>query len=480
MMKKKIYLAIAMFSGLFLTSCDSILDKEPLSELIDKTTDTDKPFTAADAEAAMAAAYAGLKTSQAELMMLDYYVNGDAQSDNSHAGADNPDNFQIDDYKISSTNNNVSRDWRYFYGLVALCNNVIEKAPTAADLTPARRDEMIGEASFLRGWLYFGMVQLWGGVPIVTKPVPAISAENFEEVYKILYPDRKSLEEVYAQIIEDLVRAVNFAPTAYGPNKMRGTKYAAHAVLAKVYATINPHDWAKVNEHCDAVIAGGFSLLPVYDHLWDGNHENSAEAIFEMNCTDWNTGGNWGSSMFVGTDWKKFNTPTHNLVDAFDAAGDNVRKASSIKFQKVTSWTDAYWDTNNYPFCYKMRNTAGGQNQIFLRLADIYLLKAEALTELGQLDNVSGAQYYVNLVRSRVSLTPTTATTADALLTAIANERRLELAFEGHRWYDLKRTGKAVETMSALGYNINENKLLWPIPQGERDKNINLTQNPGY
>ncbi|HNB62384.1 MAG TPA: RagB/SusD family nutrient uptake outer membrane protein, partial [Saprospiraceae bacterium] len=119
-------------------------------------------------------------------------------------------------------------------------------------------------------------------------------------------------------------------------------------------------------------------------------------------------------------------------------------------------------------------------NQIFLRLADIYLLKAEALTELGQLDNVSGAQYYVNLVRSRVSLTPTTATTADALRTAIANERRLELAFEGHRWYDLKRTGKAVETMSALGYNINENKLLWPIPQGERDKNINLTQNPGY
>ncbi|MCO6461231.1 MAG: RagB/SusD family nutrient uptake outer membrane protein [Saprospiraceae bacterium] len=463
-----------------ITSCDSFLDKEPLSELIDKSVDTSAVFTAVDAEAAMAAAYSGLKTSQAELMMLDYYVNGDAQSDNSHAGADNPNNFQIDDYKISSTNNNVSRDWAYYYGLIALCNNVIEKAPGAVGLSKERADEMVGEASFLRGWLYFGMVQLWGGVPIVTKPVPEITSDNFAEVYSLLYPDRKTKEETYERIINDLNKAVELAPVAYGPTKMRGTKAAAHAVLAKVYATIEPHDWNKVNEHCDAVIASGFSLLPVYDQLWDGNHENSTESIFELDCTNWNTGGNWGSSMFVGTDWKKFNTPTHDLVNAFDAAGDVVRKNSSIKFQKITSWTDAYWDINNFPFCNKMRNTTGSQNQIFLRLADIYLLKAEALTELGQLDASSGAQYYINLVRSRVNLAPVNVTTAEELRVAIALERRLELAFEGHRWYDLKRTGKAIETMSALGYQINENKLLWPIPQGERDKNVNLTQNPGY
>jgi hypothetical protein len=269
-------------------------------------------------------------------------------------------------------------------------------------------------------------------------------------------------------------------PVAYGPTKMRGTKAAAHAVLAKVYASIEPHDWSKVNEHCDAVIASGFSLLPAYESLWDGNHENSSEAIFELDCTNWNTGGNWGSSMFVGTDWKKFNTPTHDLVDAFDAAGDVVRKKSSIKFQKISSWTDAYWDINNFPFCNKMRNTTGSQNQIFIRLADIYLLKAEALTELGQLDGTSGPAYYVNLVRSRVGLPATTAVTTDDMRAAIALERRLELAFEGHRWYDLKRTGKAISTMTALGYNLTENKLLWPIPQGERDKNVNLTQNPGY
>jgi len=479
-MKNLLYFISLFTIGIGLTSCDSFLDKEPLSQIIDESADTASVYTGADAETGIAAVYSGMKTSQSELFFLDHYVNGDAQSDNSYAGADNPDNFQIDDYKISSTNRNISRDWKYFYGLIGTCNGVIERTPKAVGLDAGRRDEIIGEASFMRGFLYFGMVQLWGGVPIVTKPVPEITSDNFAEVYSILYPDSKTQDEVYTQIINDLTTAVNQAPTAYGPTKMRGTKAAAHAILAKVYATRQPADWNKVNEHADAVIASGFSLLPSYEQLWDGMHENSAESIFELDCIGGATGSNWGSSMFVGKDWKKFNTPTHDLVDLFDAEQDMVRKNSSILFQKITSWTDVNWDISNYPFCYKMRNTNGTQNQILLRLADILLLKAEALTELGQLDAVSGAQYYVNLVRSRAKLAPTTATTADALRTAIAKERRLELAFEGHRWYDLKRTGKAIETMTALGYTINENKLLFPIPQGERDKNINLKQNPGY
>ena len=479
-MKNLLYFISFFTLGIALTSCDSFLDKEPLSQIIDESADTASVYTGADAETGIAAVYSGMKTSQSELFFLDHYVNGDAQSDNSYAGADNPDNFQIDDYKISSTNRNISRDWKYFYGLIGTCNGVIERTPKAVGLDAGRRDEIIGEASFMRGFLYFGMVQLWGGVPIVTKPVPEITSDNFAEVYSILYPDSKTQDEVYTQIINDLTTAVNQAPTAYGPTKMRGTKAAAHAILAKVYATRQPADWNKVNEHADAVIASGFSLLPSYEQLWDGMHENSAESIFELDCIGGATGSNWGSSMFVGKDWKKFNTPTHDLVDLFDAEQDMVRKNSSILFQKITSWTDVNWDISNYPFCYKMRNTNGTQNQILLRLADILLLKAEALTELGQLDAVSGAQYYVNLVRSRAKLAPTTATTADALRTAIAKERRLELAFEGHRWYDLKRTGKAIETMTALGYTINENKLLFPIPQGERDKNINLKQNPGY
>jgi hypothetical protein len=120
-----------------------------------------------------------------------------------------------------------------------------------------------------------------------------------------------------------------------------------------------------------------------------------------------------------------------------------------------------------------------------MRLADIILLKAEALNELGDVD---GAAQLVNQIRTRVELPNTNATTKEQMRLAIEKERRLELAFEGHRWFDLKRTGRAIEVMnnmtgpdgSNFGYNLTTNGLLWPIPQSELDKNELLTQNPGY
>jgi hypothetical protein len=241
-----------------------------------------------------------------------------------------------------------------------------------------------------------------------------------------------------------------------------------------------------VKQYADAVIAGGYTLLPEYDHLWDNSVENSSESIFEINCYNWDTGGNWGIFMFAGDDWKKFNTPTNDLVAAFDAEGDVIRKNSSILFLNVTGkWTDQYWPATHYPFINKFRDYSGAQNFIIYRLADILLLKAEALVELNDL---TGAAELVNEVRTRVDLDPIAPSSQDQMRLAIEKERRLELAFEGHRWYDLKRTGRAVAVMNALkdgngnslGYQLNESKLVWPIPQSERDKNNKLTQNPGY
>ena len=488
-MKKVILIITVAVIAVGLASCKKFLDREPLSYLPDNNTNDSVPLkTAADAENAISAVYSAMKNSQSELYMLDYYVNGDAQSDNSYAGADNPANFQIDEYKIDATNSNVSRDWAYYYGLISRTNNVIQNVPkiTDASLNATRKDEIIGEASFVRAFAYFDMVRLWGDVPLVTKEVPFISADNIADVYPILYPSRTPKAQVYTQIIADLESSIAKSPSAYGPTKFRGTKGAAHALLAKVYATIEPHDWAKVNQHCDAVLAGGYSLLANYDWLWDGAHENSAESIFELDCTDWNTGGEWGVFMFAGTDWKKFNTPTNDLVNAFTAEGDSIRKHASIVFSDVSgAWTDRYWPASNYPFVNKLRDFSGAQNQIFLRLADIILLKAEALIELNDL---TGAKNLINQIRTRVSLPNTPANTQAELRLAVEKERRLELAFEGVRWYDLVRTGRAIPVMNALkdgsgvslGYNVTTNKLLWPIPQGERDKNNNLTQNPGY
>jgi hypothetical protein len=188
-------------------------------------------------------------------------------------------------------------------------------------------------------------------------------------------------------------------------------------------------------------------------------------------------------------DWKKFNIPSNDLVKAFDDEGDNIRKTSSIFFDDVTGkWSDSKWPQNNYPFInkYRLDETPSPQNYIFIRLADILLLKAEALNELG---DIAGAASLVNQIRSRVNLSNTTAATLDAMRLAIAKERRLELAFEGHRWFDLKRTGRAIEVMNnakgpdgltPLGYNLTPNRLIWPIPQAEMDKSSKLVQNDGY
>jgi hypothetical protein len=272
------------------------------------------------------------------------------------------------------------------------------------------------------------------------------------------------------------------------PNKGYATRGAVNSVLARVYATQEPHDWAKVQQYCDAVINGGYSLMPSYEDLWDNAKENCAESIFEINYTGGSSDGNWGTKMFRGLDWKKFNIPSNDLVMAFDEEQDQIRKNASIIWQDVTGkWSDIHYPQNNYPFINKWRKFTEGsdQNYIFIRLADILLLKAEALNEQG---DVTGAAELVNQVRTRVSLPNTTASTQAEMRLAIEKERRLELAFDGHRWFDLKRTGRAIVVINnatgvggvPIGYNLTENGLLWPIPQAELDKNVNLTQNPGY
>jgi hypothetical protein len=416
-------------------------------------------------------------------------VNGDAQSNDCYAGADNPANFQIDDYKISPTNSNIKRDWAYLYGTIGKANVVINNVDSCPDpaLTQERKNEIRGEASFIRAYHYFQAVQLWGDVPLQLKEFKTFSAALLPEVYPILFPKRATMAEVYAQIISDLETALAYVKTT-AINKTIITRGAVNALLAKVYATVEPHDWNKVLGYCNDVINGGYSLLSNYDQLWDGQHENSAEAIFEINYEGTNSSGNWGASMFLGMDWKKFNIPSNDLVAAFDAEGDKVRKAASIVWLDVTGkWSDPNWLQNVYPFVYKYRNNIwpSPQNYIFIRLADILLLKAEALNETG---DVAGAAALVNQVRARVGLGQTSASSQADMRLAIEKERRLELAFEGHRWYDLKRTGRAIAVTNAtigptgglFGYSIGINQLLWPVPQSEIDKNPQLIQNPGY
>lgn len=470
-------------------SCEDFLELEPVSQSIAVgNTNADSVYfkSASEVEAALAGAYSDFKN---EYYQLDYYVNGDAQADDAYAGGDNPDNFQIDDYKLDATNRNVSRDWAYLYSTVGKTNTILNNIDALTDpgLSDTRREEIIGEAAFIRAFMYFQLVQLWGDVPLQLQEVKSISADKLDEIYSIIFPARTPEDEVYAQIIADLETALPRVRTT-AEHKGYVTTGAVNAMLAKVYATQEPHDWTKVRQYCDAVIAGGYSLLPDYNQLWDNANENSAESIFEINYNGGSSDGNWGTKIFRGLDWKKFNLPSNDLVAAFDAENDQIRKNASIIFLDVSGkWSDPHWPQTQYPFINKWHNFQEGsdQNYIFIRLADILLLKAEALNELG---SQSEAAALVDQIRGRVNLPGTTASTQAELRLAIEKERRLELAFEGHRWFDLKRTGRAIEVMNNakgvngenLGYNLTPEHLLWPIPQAELDKNSKLTQNPGY
>ncbi|MCZ4245636.1 RagB/SusD family nutrient uptake outer membrane protein [Pedobacter punctiformis] len=468
-MKLKIYSIIAAGTiTLALSSCKKdFLDKQPISQVTPDVAFAD----AAAAEKLIQGVYDGMYN---DFHIMDFMTNGDVVADNCYAGGDNPNNIQLDLFTVSNTNANVSRDYTALYKDIKNCNLVTDNVPKIADPkldVNDRRKQILAEARILRAYLYFNIVRLWGSAPLVVK-IPVTTED--------LSPSKATADQIYAQIIADLeYGAANARTTAATKGIM--TKGVANALLAKVYATKTNPDWAKVITYADAVIGGGYSLVSNYDFLWDSQHKNNSEAIWEMQYDGWGgLHGNWMPSQLFGAGWKKFNTPTNDLVNVFNAENDVVRKKSSILIDGI-GWDDDYWkDAAVYPHINKYR-ADDKTDTYLLRLADIMLLKAEALNEASA-SGWSSAKDIVNTIRGRVNLGATPATDQASMRLAIEKERRLELAFEGHRWYDLLRTNRAIAVMNAqkdgngnaLNYNVTAAKLLFPIPQTELDRNPNL------
>lgn len=476
------------------TSCDDFLNREPISE----STTANAYSTASDAEAALAGVYDSF---QAEYYIWDNILFGDVISDNHYAGGDNPEIFAIEDLNITPTNTRLFNNWSQIYSAIAKTNLVLQKVPDINDPqldVNNRRQQILGEAAFLRAYHYFQLVKLWGAVPLILEPV---SSTDPVDTQKPRNPDI----EIYAQIIADLQFAIdNRLPDQYSDdaslNKARATRGAANALLAKAYAQKTDRDYNKVLEYSNAVInsPAGYQLLTDFNHLFDGNHYNNAESIMEIQFTG-GTEANWGPQLLLppsisGDTWRKFVTPSHDLVNAFDSEGDNIRKNATVLFEADIPWADEFWDVEvggNIPFAFKWKSANGWAStnrQYIFRLADIILLKAEALNELDQLEN---ARAEINRIRDRAGLDPVTAASKAEMKLAIEKERRLELAQEGQRWDDLKRYGRAVAVMNDLAetdlrtntvkqYNMSEDKVLLPIPQSERNRNPNLDQNNGY
>lgn len=483
---------IAVLLSISIFSCEDYLDLSPISE----ETSGNAYESASQIEAALVGAYESFQS--AEYYVWDNVLLQDVRSDNAYAGGDNPEVFQYDYLEVTPTHSRLFTHWSNLYNAISKANLVIERIDGISDpvLTEERKQQIKGEALFLRSYHYFTLVKLWGGVPLITNTIIATDPSS------VNIP-KSSVTDIYQQITTDLETAANLLPDTYGNdasvNKARATSGAAHALAAKAYAQQPSPNYDAVLNQINALenSAANYTLID-FNHLFDGNHYNNTESIIEVQYLG-GVEGNFGPQLLLppsisGDAWRKFMTPSHNLIDAFDEQGDDLRKNASILFEEV-EWVDEFWGNSQgsaIPFSYKWKQADGwasSNRQYLLRYGDLVLLKAEALNELGQLEP---AAVEVNRIRNRAALPDLTAeqkSSQSVLRTSILKERRLELFQEGHRWDDLVRYGVAVSTMnnlveidlrnnSPVNYNMTEVKILLPIPQQELDRNSALTQNP--
>jgi hypothetical protein len=491
----------ALLMALFMTGCQDFLQKDPQGKL----TQESFPASASDALLATNATY--------ETLREWYYHSGgypiiDIMSDDARKGSNPNDQLNTvgpyDSFTHTPSQDGLDRWWTTLYLGVKRCNVVIELVPKI-QMDPELRDRYVAEASFIRGQLYFDLVRAWGGVQIITTTAPPPGLT------------RSTADEVYARIIEDLNYAIGILPekNGYTGNDIgRATKGAAEALLARVYLFRHQEgDFALAEPLLtDVVNSGQYGLEPVFTDANGVNGNNGIESVFEVGAVQVE-GTESGGDQYANTQGVRgtpnrgwgFNRPSMDLRHSFEP-GDPRYKGTIINLGDTLDAIDTIvvikgdGDTPNFTLsdgdtieieCYNRKVWVPGVNTInewghhrrLIRYADVLLMYAEVLNENGK---PGQAQYYLNLVRARArqgnnSILPDITTTDIALLRDdIFNERRHELAMEGHRFWDLVRTGRAAEVLGQLGFVAGKHELL-PVPQNEIDiSQGSLTQNPNW
>lgn len=484
-----------------LTGCS--LEQDPISdptELTEGKLEDDKSAVLKDRQAAINQRknlYEQLRNRQ-EHWSLDMLLIAESHSDNAYAGTTGAEVVPYETNSIDGSNTVLSRDWSRYLEDVAKANvliNGLDELKTKGLVSDAEYKQWKAEGRIFRALVMFDMARLWGSFPVITTIARTITSKNVEEVFPTYFPPKTSSEDCYRQIISDLEDGELNAPDFNNADRTLLTKTVAQAMLAKVYAEKPLQDYQKVIDYAEKVKAtSGLDLEPDFATLWGYDAEkkdcvkrNTTEGILEIQYTVGN--GNWETWMY-GRElddwdyyftWAKWITPSRDLISDFEKEGDEVRFNESVVYYECT-WSN-YYPASHYPFMYKCRSAY--QNRYKLRLADILLLEAEAYAYLNK---NSEAASLVNKIRKRVGLKDVNV--SGDMIETVLHERRLELAFEGQRWFDLCRNGKVEQYMNAVyakdagrlpqKRQFDANSYLLPIPQSALDENVNLEQNPGY
>ncbi|TNJ46249.1 RagB/SusD family nutrient uptake outer membrane protein [Tamlana fucoidanivorans] len=352
--------------------------------------------------------------------------------------------------------------WSSAYNIIYHCNTVLEGLAASHAISETLKQQLKGEVIAIRAFTYFNLVNLYGGVPLILSTDYTTNA----------LASRDSKEKCYQKIIVDLETAVDLLAPEYRDGiRSHLNRYAATALLARVY--LYQEDWSLVEEKVSEVINTS-SQYTILNNLDDVFLANSEEAIWQLAPVG-TTGHTNDGAAFIIRSVNYFLNPvalSDGLITAFES-GDH----------RFEHWITTVGEGSNlayYAYKYKIRFTIDPPSEYstVFRLAELYLIRAEARVQLGDL---SGAQDDINVIRGRAGLSFTNANTSKDLLDAVRKERRIELFTEqGHRWFDLIRTGKASDILSVKHGSWSETNEKYPIPEQELAKNPNLTQNEGY
>lgn len=356
-----------------------------------------------------------------------------------------------------SYNNNI---WTFGYAEIYDINAAIEGLNAATTLTEASRQQWLGEAYTLRAFCFLYLTNLYGDVPLITTTSVATNANM----------PRTAQSAVYAQIEKDLTTAQGLLSDAYPAGttlRVRINKAAATALLARTYLYENK--WAQAEEQSSAVIGSGTYSMNTADNVFINTSNETILQLFSY----------YGYTQFGNNFVPAGSTPEYvvydNLANNFEA-GD-LRAAKWLHSGVVSGVT------HYYPYKYKLQSnvTTGNEYVVVLRLAEQYLIRAEARAQQNKLTGAGSALEDVQVVRTRAGLTDLTVTAQSDILLAIETERYHELFTEmGHRWLDLKRTGRANTVLGAQKSTWQSSAALFPIPSQQRTAVPALTQNAGY
>jgi hypothetical protein len=442
-----------MKTGLFfllilLSACDNFLDVKPKESISDEQTIVDK----VSAEAALRGVYSALAAEGyygTTFQSIGYLSGDNIQWTGSQSQVQ-----EFINHKVNADNASISGAWTAIYRTVNRANAVIAAVPAVTDplLPESLKNQLQGEAYFLRALAYFDLARTWGGVPIITEPTYAPGGNTDVT--------RSSVADTYAQVLRDLEAAEPLLPET--TDRHKATRKTVWALRSRYH--LYQQEWVKAEEYATKLLAdSNYKILKPYSSFFANNARGTQESVFEifyngtneinLHRNQWQPQSNSGTRQWA---------PNNALVTLLTNPETGGSRSALVAKDNQNRW---------YGNLYY--RTPASDPTFVIRTAELYLIRAEALA---QQDKLPEALSDLNAVRDRAGLAASTVATKETILLAIENERKLEFALEPHRWFDLVRTGRADEVLNVTDLK----RYVMPLPAEQILADKALEQNEGY